>query len=183
MDQEQDSTLIPSNIYLLPAPSEEESPAEELLPGEELAILAKSWDERILFGVFRGKPRTEIARITGRSTSYIRKIEQLPEFQKELAQLRGVVVTDFVEKSGESLKSAKEMRHEALKQLHMELMDAGSSPQGRIASAKVLLDEAHREDIQNRGERDKPLSLSEVRRMSITEAQDLAKEHQIKRSR
>ena len=175
-------------VYLLSAPSpsiemEKEELSGSMSEGEELALLTKNWDERILFGVFRGKPRTEIARITGRSTTYIRKIEQLPEFQKELAQLRGVVYEDFVEKTGESLKSAKEMRHEALKQLHAELMDAGSSPAGRIASAKVLLDEAHREDIQNRGEREKPLSLNEVRRMSITEAQDLAKEHQIRRSK
>ena len=75
------------------------------------------------------------------------------------------------------------MRHEALKALHFELMTEGGSPAGRIASAKVLLDEAHREDIQNRGERERPLSLSEVRRMSITEAQDLVKEHQIRRNK
>jgi hypothetical protein len=176
----QDNKMDTPPIYLLPAPpSKDDIKVEE----ESLPSTALSWDERILFGVFRGKPRTEIARITGRSTSYIRKIEQLPEFQKELAQLRGIVIGDFVEKTGESLKSAKEMRHEALKQLHTELMDVESSPQGRIASAKVLLDEAHREEMQNRGERDRPLSLNEVRRMSVAEAQDLAKEHQIRRSK
>ena len=128
-----------SNIYLLPAPSSIEGEVEK----EEIitdVVLEKGWDRRILLLFFRGKPRTEIARVTGRSTDYIRRIEQLPEFRQELAELKGEVVSEFVEQTGESLKSAKEMRHEALKQLHAELMDAQSSPAGRIASAKVLLD-------------------------------------------
>ena len=176
-----------SNIYLLPAPfsiegggeKEKEEEKEEIITD---VVLEKGWDRRILLLFFRGKPRTEIARVTGRSTEYIRRIEQLPEFRQELAELKGEVVSEFVEQTGESLKSAKEMRNEALKALHCELM-AETRPAGRIASAKVLLDEAHREDMQNRGERERPLSLSEVRRMSITEAQDLAKEYQIKRSK
>jgi hypothetical protein len=172
MTQEEKPTM-----YLLPAPLVEDE-------GEVKDVaLEKSWDRKILLLFFRGKPRTEIARTIGRSTDYIKRVEQLPEFRQELAELKGDTTEGFVEETIGSLKSAKEMRAEALKALHLELMGENTVTAGRIASAKVLLDEAHREDMQNRGERERPLSLNEVRRMSITEAQDLAKEHQIRRSK
>jgi len=184
------------SIYYLPTPSSVEGKEEEvevkvedlitdtMSEGEELSLLVtKSWDPRILTMFSKGQPKAEIARVIGRSTAYINGVIALPEFQLELRELRGELKEDYKEETNKSIKSAKEMRQEALKALHLELMTDGGSPAGRIASAKVLLDEAHREDMQNRGERERPLSLNEVRRMSITEAQDLAKEYQIRRSK
>ena len=180
-----------SNIYLLPAPSsivneeakEEKSITDSVMSErEELALITKSWDPRILTLFSKGQPKTEIARVIGRSTAYINGVIALPEFQQELRELRGEIKEDYREETNKSIKSAKEMRNEALKALHLELMN-DQGPAGRIASAKVLLDEAHREEMRNRGERERPLSLNEVRRMSITEAQDFAREHQIRRSK
>lgn len=176
-------------IYLLPSTSQivnevgEELIIDTMSEGEELALITKSWDPRILTMFSKGQFKTEIARVIGRSTAYVNGVIALPEFQLELRKVRDELKEDYKDETNKSIKSAKEMRQEALKALHFELMTDGGSPAGRIASAKVLLDEAHREDVQNRGERERPLSLSEVRRMSITEAQDLTKEYQIKRSK
>lgn len=156
------SSLTPSEVPM-------DTPVED-------SVVSTGWDLVVLRLYARGLKWTEISRATGWKIGRIKAFVRRPEFQEILKAMKGEITEVIVDEVKDSHKSALEMRKDALRALKEEL-DEGSSP-AKIASAKVLLEEAARERAI--GEDRKPITLDEIRRMSKDEARKLTQGLQAK---
>ena len=149
----------------------------KLLPPPEPDVPAEKFDRQIVALFVKGFKWKEIAELTGRSVPYIKKLVKSDAFQDELREYVEDIKKEVTAVMVEEVVTADQLRKEALQELRLQLRSG--MPAAKVASAKVILDEAARE--RGRQEERVPISLDEVRRMSKEDARKIIQDMQARR--